>query len=67
MPAGKEIVANTPDLLQMTFTSRFIELPHWEQAMILAAVERLAILLDAQGIDAAPLLDSRAIDRSEPN
>ena len=67
MPAGKEVVANAPDLLQMTFTNRFIELPHWEQAMIFAAVERLAMLLDAQDIDAAPLLDSRAIDRSEPN
>jgi len=38
----------------------------WEQAMILAATERLAMLMDADRIDAAPLLDSGAIDRSEP-
>ncbi|MCB1392402.1 MULTISPECIES: MarR family winged helix-turn-helix transcriptional regulator [unclassified Nitrobacter] len=65
-PTGREVVTNAPDLLHLTFTSRFIQLPQWEQAMILAAVERLAMLMDAQNIDAAPLLDSSAIDRSQP-
>lgn len=64
--AGKEVIANAPDLLHLTFTDRFIQLPQWEQAMILSAVERLALLMDAQNIDAAPLLDSGAIDRSRP-
>ncbi|MCC8949816.1 MarR family transcriptional regulator [Bradyrhizobium sp. Arg62] len=65
-PAGRDIVANAPDLLHLTFTDRFVQLPQWEQAMILAAVERLAMLMDAHNIDAAPLLDSGAIDRSQP-
>lgn len=64
--AGKEVVTNAPDLLHLTFTERFIQLPQWEQAMILSAVERLALLMDAQNIDAAPLLDSGAIDRFQP-
>lgn len=64
--AGKEVIANAPDLLHLTFTDRFIQLPQWEQAMVLSAVERLALLMDAQNIDAAPLLDSGAIDRSQP-
>lgn len=63
---GKAAVADAPDPLQMTFMDRFEALPSWEQAMILAAVERLATLMDAENIDAAPLLDSGAIDRSEP-
>jgi DNA-binding MarR family transcriptional regulator len=63
---GKEAVSNAPDLLHLTFTERFIQLPQWEQAMILSAVERLALLMDAQNIDAAPLLDSGAIDQSQP-
>jgi len=66
LPAGKAALADAPDLLQMTFTDRFASLPSWEQAMMLAAVERLAMLLGAQGIDAAPLLDSGLIDRSGP-
>ena len=67
LPPGLEALAEAPDLLQTTFTERFAKLPQWEQAMILAAVERLAMLMDAQNIDAAPLLDSGLIDRSEPS
>ncbi|SCW47945.1 DNA-binding transcriptional regulator, MarR family [Sphingobium faniae] len=66
LPEGKAAIADAPDPLQMTFTDRFVALPPWEQAMILAAVERLATLMDAQNIDAAPLLDSGLIDRSGP-
>jgi len=66
LPDGKAAIADAPDPLQMTFTDRFVALPPWEQAMILAAVERLATLMDAQNIDAAPLLDSGLIDRSGP-
>lgn len=62
-PAGEAALSEAPDLLQTIFTQRFATLPDWEQAMILAAVERLAVLMDAQDIDAAPLLDSGAIDR----
>lgn len=66
LPGGKAALADAPDPLQMIFTERFVALPPWEQAMILAAVERLATLMDAQDIDAAPLLDSGLIDRSVP-
>lgn len=66
LPSGMAALADAPDLLQTTFTQRFDRLPSWEQAMILAAVERLAMLMDAQDIDAAPLLDSGVIDRSAP-
>lgn len=66
LPPGIAALADTPDLLQTTFTERFDCLPSWEQAMVLAAVERLAMLMDAQDIDAAPLLDSGLIDRSGP-
>ncbi|WDA36971.1 MarR family transcriptional regulator [Sphingobium sp. YC-XJ3] len=67
LPAGRAAIADAPDSLQMTFTERFIELPSWEQAMILSAVEKLATLMGAQEIDAAPLLDSGLIDRSTPD
>lgn len=67
LPLGKAALADAPDPLQMTFMDRFEALPTWEQAMLLASVERLAILMDAQDIDAAPLLDSGLIDRSGPN
>lgn len=66
LAAGSEVLNNAPDPLQTVFTSRFAELPPWEQAMLLAAAERLAALMGAEGIDAAPLLDSGRIDRPDP-
>lgn len=61
---GKDILFQAPDLLQQRFRNRFEELPAWEQAMILAALERVSDLLEAGDIDAAPLIDTGVIDRS---
>jgi DNA-binding MarR family transcriptional regulator len=62
-PAGREAIEAAPDMLQQQFRERFPALEGWEQAMILAALERLSGVLDADAIDAAPLLDTGAIDR----
>ena len=61
--AGRAMIERAPDLLQTRFSERFADLPAWERAMILAALDRLGALLGAEAIDAAPLLDSGAIDR----
>ncbi|HEY4547579.1 MAG TPA: MarR family transcriptional regulator [Pedomonas sp.] len=63
-PRGQDVLFQAPDLLQQRFRGRFEELPAWEQAMILAALERLSDLLEAGDIDAAPLIDAGVIDRS---
>lgn len=63
-PAAASLIGRAPDLLQERFRAGFEALPAWEQAMMLAALEKLALLLDAGDLDAAPLLDSGAIDRS---
>lgn len=60
---GRAMLDRAPDMLQSRFRDRFATLPAWEQAMILAALERLAELLDAADIDAAPLIDTGVIDR----
>jgi DNA-binding MarR family transcriptional regulator len=60
---GQSMLQTAPDLLQNQFRERFGLLPPWEQAMILAALERLGELLDASEIDAAPLIDTGVIDR----
>lgn len=61
---GRNILDTAPDLLQQRFKDGFETLPAWEQAMILAALERLGEILDATEIDAAPLIDAGAIDRT---
>jgi DNA-binding MarR family transcriptional regulator len=62
--SGRNILETAPDLLQQRFYDGFERLPDWEQAMILAALERLGEILDASEIDAAPLIDAGAIDRA---
>lgn len=56
---GKARLAQAPTLLQQRFIQRFAELKEWEQHQILASVQRLAEMMDAQDIDAAPVLDTR--------
>lgn len=60
---GQHTLSAAPDLLQDEFVSRFDGLPSWEQSMLVAALERVASLLDAENIDAAPVLDIGAIDK----
>ena len=63
---GRAALTAAPDMLQNQFRSRFEELPDWEQAMIVAMLERLTGLLNADQLDAAPVIDSGVIDRPEP-
>ena len=61
---GHRLLAQAPDLLHERFRAGFEQLPPWEQAMMLASLERLAHILDAADIDAAPLIDTGVIDRA---
>jgi hypothetical protein len=45
-----------PDLLQEEFLTEFRKLKSWEQHLILSSVERVATMMDAQDIDASPIL-----------
>ena len=60
--AGERLHAGAPPLLQETFVQRFAALPEWEQNMLLAALQRTAALMDAEDIDASPLLTSGPVD-----
>lgn len=62
--AGSQMVDDAPDLLHTRFRTEFAALAPWEQAMMLSVLERLCTMLGAETIDAAPLLDAGAIDRS---
>lgn len=56
--AGKAILKNAPEPLQHRFTQRFQALPRFDQYGIVAALERVAAMMDAQELDAAPMLAS---------
>lgn len=62
LSAGQETLTSAPDLLQEVFQNRFNLLPDWHQAMLVSSLERIAALLDAGDLDAAPILDIGALD-----
>ncbi|MBN2475413.1 MAG: MarR family transcriptional regulator [Pirellulales bacterium] len=54
--AGVRLVAEAPSLLQDQFHRGLSHLQEWEQTMILATLQRIASMMDAQDIEAAPVL-----------
>tara|TARA_X000000950_G_scaffold287392_1_gene399485 strand:+ start:1037 stop:1534 length:498 start_codon:yes stop_codon:yes gene_type:complete len=51
----------SPDLLQDNFLAELRKLESWEQRLLLSSVERIASMMDAEKIDASPILTSGAI------
>ncbi|OAN67809.1 MarR family transcriptional regulator [Sulfitobacter sp. EhC04] len=66
-PKGKQTLIDAPDPLQQRFVRKFSALEDWEQAMIVASLERVATMLDAKDLDASPVLDGGDIKHFEGN
>ncbi|SIS94792.1 MarR family winged helix-turn-helix transcriptional regulator [Neptunomonas antarctica] len=60
--AGLELMKAAPTTQQDLFVRRFDDMQSWEQSTVLASLERIAYMLDAQHIDAAPLLGIGQLD-----
>ena len=56
--AGQTLKSSAPKPLQDSFVDRFSRLASWEQHSIVASLERVAAMMDADDLDAAPLLAS---------
>lgn len=57
------ILKKAPIPLQEHFARQFADLQDWEQTMIVSALQRVAQMMDAQHIDASPVLDVGSLDR----
>jgi DNA-binding MarR family transcriptional regulator len=61
-PAAEQTLERAPPLLQESFASRFSQLADWEQTLLLASLQRIAALMDAERIDAAPVLAAGTVE-----
>ena len=61
-PEGHALISKIPSLLQEDFLNQFSNLHDWEQMSILATLQRVAGLMGAGDLDAAPVLTSGPID-----
>ncbi len=60
---GRAVLQRAPEPLQETFIRQFSALKDWERSMILSSLQRVAEMMDAQDIDASPMLDVGSLDR----
>lgn len=60
---GFEMLKDAPMPLQEQFARQFNDLHEWEQTMIISSLQRVAQMMDAQHIDASPVLDIGKLDR----
>jgi DNA-binding MarR family transcriptional regulator len=59
---GESILQDAPDLLQTEFLQKYRKLDAWEQQMLLASLSRIAAMMNAEDLDAAPILTSGEIN-----
>lgn len=53
---GKTKLEEAPEPMQENFMREFAKLESWERHMLTAALERVAAMMDAEDLDAAPIL-----------
>ena len=54
---GTEIIKDSPTPLQEHFIARFEAMEKWEQSQMLATMQRIASMMDAEELDASPVLE----------
>lgn len=54
---GKDALQDAPRPLQEQFIERFNHLKEWEQSQMVATMQRIATMMDAEDIDASPFLE----------
>jgi DNA-binding MarR family transcriptional regulator len=58
---GEQLLRDAPSLLQDRFREELSELEEWERYWLLSALQRVAAMMDAETIRAAPVLEAGPI------
>ena len=64
---GKSKLDAAPEPLQAEFLRKYRELESWEQQMLKSSLLRIATMMDAEDLDAAPILQTGAIVETQPD
>ncbi|QDP02353.1 MarR family winged helix-turn-helix transcriptional regulator [Thalassotalea sp. PS06] len=62
---GKETLLNAPQAIEENFIEKFSALKEWEQYQLISSVERIADMMGARELDAAPVLNLGELSASE--
>ena len=61
---GHKLLANAPSLLQDRFRRELAKLHDWERTMTLATLQRIAEMMEAETLDASPVLFAGPVNAS---
>jgi DNA-binding MarR family transcriptional regulator len=64
-PQGTSVLRDAPSLLQDRFRRELSRLEEWERSQMLATLQRIASLMDAEGLEAAPVLTTDALSPAD--
>jgi DNA-binding MarR family transcriptional regulator len=59
---GKAVIKDAPRPLQAHFIDRFEKLQDWEQTQLVSTMQRIASMMDAENLDASPMLEVGAME-----
>ncbi|KCZ94283.1 MarR family winged helix-turn-helix transcriptional regulator [Hyphomonas johnsonii] len=62
---GSARLADAPEPLQKSFVEAFNALHDWEKTLLVSSVQRIANMMNADGFDAAPILDVGDLSRAD--
>lgn len=63
-PEAANVIRDAPSLLQEQFTREFSKLADWEKPQILSSLQRIVAMMEAEAIDATPMLATGEISES---
>lgn len=63
---GRTMVEDAPELLQAEFLREYRKLPDWQRNMLIASLQQIAFMMDAEGLDASPILDIGDLETHHP-
>lgn len=61
---GLEKIESSPEILQSEFLAKYRKLENWERQMLITSLSRIATMMNAEDIDASPILTSGEIGKS---
>lgn len=64
--AGRNVLKNAPSLLHEDFIRAFSQLKDWEQNMMVSSLQRIAGMMDAKHLEAAPIISPGTTLAPEP-
>ena len=63
---GVDIIKDSPTALQEHFIARFESMQEWEQSQMLATMQRIVSMMNAENLDASPVLEVGQIQKTTP-